>query len=206
MKIRKLDHTKSKKVENWGQIKALAKEVADWFDANNGDLNGNFPKGYALHHTQVSEDPFNFFVVDEDQVKVKGYNDMQNAENFYFKSKVIINPEIITALETTLEDVEDLDQDGNKLNKKVAVNNLRDYKEACLSFPHRKEKNMERFFKIKVRYQTHGIMGMKETEEWVSGLKAHIFQHEIDHGNGIDMFFGDGATIVAGKTVYKDVN
>lgn len=56
--------------------------------------------------------------------------------------------------------------------------------EGCLSFAE-KVCAVSRPFSIKVKY--FSAQG-QETVEWLAGLAARCFQHELDHLNGITMF------------------
>lgn len=58
-------------------------------------------------------------------------------------------------------------------------------KEGCMTFPFRSIKKVRRWRKVKVKYQD---MEGKETEKEVEDLEAFIFQHEIDHFNGICIY------------------
>ena len=61
--------------------------------------------------------------------------------------------------------------------------------EGCMSFQYRKQRNTLRFCEIKVRYQYIGKLGLLKTfEGTVTGLKAHIIQHEVDHANAKNIF------------------
>lgn len=78
-----------------------------------------------------------------------------------FKSNVIINPEIIEKGEEIL------------------------HKEACMSMPYRKAEKAWRASTIKVVYYIPGWFGrLKKVVETCDGLKAMIFQHEIEHFHG----------------------
>lgn len=59
------------------------------------------------------------------------------------------------------------------------------HKEGCYSYAFRPEKKVKRYFKIKVQYQNE--KGKKIVED-LEGLIACIFQHEIDHLNGIAVY------------------
>ena len=61
------------------------------------------------------------------------------------------------------------------------IGELTESKEVCLSFPDAIV-TTQRYKKIKVRYQN--VMG-EEIEETIEGFKSTVFQHEIDHLNGI---------------------
>ena len=58
-------------------------------------------------------------------------------------------------------------------------------KEGCLSFPFRGEKKVKRYRKIKVYYQDRYLQ--EHTKEF-EGLPAQIFQHEIQHFNGENIY------------------
>jgi peptide deformylase len=83
-----------------------------------------------------------------------------------FKHRVIINPVVISG-----EDLMVL-------------------KEGCMSFPHRKAKNVARYTKLKVQYDVQGISGALEriTEDLI-WPQSQIFQHEADHCNGKNIYF-----------------
>jgi peptide deformylase len=57
-----------------------------------------------------------------------------------------------------------------------------DCREGCLSIPGRSDTTKIRALTIDLSYQT---LGGEKVEETVSGFTAVIFQHEIDHLNGI---------------------
>jgi peptide deformylase len=59
-----------------------------------------------------------------------------------------------------------------------------EYKEGCLSFPG-EFCTVTRPLKIQVKY--FSAQG-QETVEWLDGLTARCFQHELDHLNGLTMF------------------
>lgn len=187
-------HVPAKKIEtreDWKEAKRLATEVQQWWNKSNGELQGGFNKGYAIHHVQVCPDgqePYNFFVVSEEMLKSDKKQNLGQT-NYTFPAQVIYNPEIVTALPTHIVPV----NDEKRRARKVAKNNITEYHEGCMSYGHRKEKKVERFVVVKVRYQIVGRFGFVKTrEEWIDGLKSHIFQHECDHAKGIDIHFGDG--------------
>jgi len=71
-------------------------------------------------------------------------------------------------------------------------------KEGCMSFPHRKEKNVDRYSTITVRYLiptlpipdcfTVSECMLKEVKEQCTGVKAELFQHECSHTQGKNIF------------------
>lgn len=64
------------------------------------------------------------------------------------------------------------------------------FDEACMSFPFRSTKSMERAYKIKVEYYVpRKIMGgLRKVVGDFQGTEAVIFQHEIDHAHGKNIF------------------
>jgi peptide deformylase len=80
---------------------------------------------------------------------------------------------------------------GSKITvKQDLISNVISVPDACMSFARRSGKNVEIFYRIKVKYQTRGIFGLMKThKEWVKGLKSHIFQHEIGHAHGKNIYF-----------------
>lgn len=72
----------SRTVETWEQIQAAAGQLVEYFNACNGFLPGN-RAAIAISHCQVSEDPWNFFVVAQELVT-----------NEQFPAQVIINARI----------------------------------------------------------------------------------------------------------------
>lgn len=58
-------------------------------------------------------------------------------------------------------------------------------KECCLSFPFRPFTNVKRFYNIKVSYLDRH---MQEQEDSFEGVQAQIFQHEIQHFNGQNIY------------------
>jgi len=57
--------------------------------------------------------------------------------------------------------------------------------EGCLSFPFRPFVSVKRYFKITVEYQDRYLN--KHTKEF-EGINAQIFQHEIQHFNGQNIY------------------
>lgn len=72
---------------------------------------------------------------------------------------------------------------GEVICNPVIINHTKfpvDRFEGCLSFPNRKQIQVKRFNKVLVRYQSIDF-GEEMIEENLNGLRANIFQHEIDH-------------------------
>ena len=153
MKIIPIHFRKSKEVREWSEIESIAKELAE---LTNGEFKGEHSAAYAVHHSQVSEEPYNFFTVNK------------NLANMGVLPEIVVNPEILEADES----------EGNIVRTS----------EGCMSFPHRKHKKIDRIFKMRVRYQIprNGSL-VTETQE-VSGIAAQIFQHELEHSRGENIF------------------
>lgn len=57
--------------------------------------------------------------------------------------------------------------------------------EGCMSFPFRQDKKVKRYARAKVKYHIPDAEGaLVVKEEWVNGVIAHIFQHEVEHSKG----------------------
>lgn len=114
---------------------------------------------FALHHSQFSSNPYNFFVINNWVVGAPA-NEVC----------VVVNPKII-----------EKDKDS-----KMQV------REGCMSFPFRHGIKVNRYNKIKVKYQVPSPDGKKllDKEEEMTGTMAQIFQHEIQHANGQHIYIG----------------
>lgn len=209
-----MDHIPARKVESkedWKEAKKQAEAMLKWWDENNGKFKGAWESGYALHHAQVAahvgpdeiNKPFSFFVVDKKLTRkewakeiAKKDRSIRDITNIIFPDQVIFNPEIITATQTFLDDTID---PRTKRRYKRGTPNVMKYDEGCMSFHEqtRSAKRVDRFYRIKVRYQiirkrTLLPDKIETIEEWIQGLKSHIFQHEIDHSVGHDIVHGFG--------------
>lgn len=205
MEIIKSHKNPSKVIERPSDIADVIGEFITFFDEHDGKFNGHYPKAFGLHHSQVTEDPYNFFVVTKDlvgDVPATPKNRNHNNESFYFPARTILNPEILETPEKIkmkvpkreLEKVKDPEGKTVMTTKIVVteqdVPNTHKPEEGCISFPHRKAKHKERYYRIKVKYQYFNDKGsLKKKEEWIEGLKSHIFQHEVEHGLGKNMYF-----------------
>ena len=64
MEIIPIHSTKATNVKNWREIRKEAEELRKF--TNEGPFTGsNYNSCYALHHAQVSENPYNFFTINE---------------------------------------------------------------------------------------------------------------------------------------------
>lgn len=209
MQLIKPHHKVSAKVTFWNlkEVVKQAKEVCNFLDTNNeSKFKGAWKRAYAISHCQVTEEPFNFFVVSEDLLhKGQKQTRTQNKRNWFFRSKVIFNPRIVEALdkiERVLPKIITKDEGNGKFTREVAgketksVSNTLSAIDGCMSYPWCGEKKVERYHTIKVKYQIlrslFGFQWLSTVTEEVEGLKAHIFQHEVDHAYGIDIIRGNG--------------
>lgn len=158
--LRPAHNIPSTKVRNWAEIKDEARALRELVLRE--DHEGDYSRAYAISHCQVSENPKWFFVVNET------LNDPKTDKNLakIFGSWCIINAEIVET-DTPVE-----------------------WKEACMSFPHRKPKNTKRFLNIKVRYQIPILGGwlMVWRTKRFSELPSFIFQHEQEHAIGTNIY------------------
>lgn len=175
-------------------------------EGNKVGFTGNWTRAVGISHAQVSEEPLAMFAISSEMVgKSRKHTRNQNAKNFWFPAQVIFNAEIIEALDEIerLVPKRELKRKPNsheyealitKEYKKVS--NFIEAPDACMSYPNRTKKNTKRYHTIVVRYQILrsflGFKWLKTVVEEVESFKAHIFQHEIDHAYGIDMYFGNG--------------
>lgn len=171
-----------------------AKEIKKWLNDNNGSFPEPFITAYAVSHCQVQKNNhYAFFVVAKDLI-----NSKESPEKFSWPSQIIYNPQILETPATVEKNIPkrvvSKDKDGDVTHKIVRtrgmVSNSYEVEEACMSFNHKKAKKVMRYYRIKVKYQTRGFFGRIRTHtEWIEGLKAHIFQHEMDHMNGENIYF-----------------
>lgn len=190
MEIIKIHNKEAKRVTGYGDIKAEAEALQDFLDETNGHFPGQFNTCFALHHCQVSEEPYSFFVLAKKWVKGKDVEEGTPAKALW-PSRVIINPRILEAASMIEREVSTINAVGVKEKLKRMVSNIIRVDEACMSFPHRKEKKMDRFYRIQVQYQIPGILGLRTKKEWIEGIRAHVFQHEFDHDQGRNIAWGD---------------
>jgi len=159
MKIILPPHKKcSSKVKNYEDIFDEAKEICK--NMQNGSFivpGSKYNSCYAVAHCQVSYKPLRFFII----------NPMTGLEIIKtLGGLAIINPRILSK------------------DKSTAIMS----KEGCLSFPFRNERKVKRFNKIIVTYdfikdlKDGDIYNMQEIE--IVGLTAIVFQHELEHLNG----------------------
>ena len=159
----------SKVVSNYSEIVKVATLMVARIQANKYK-NRRWPEAYAMAHTQVycEIDPlcatgycdhhFKFFVVNMKNAEVK---------KMFSRHEVIINPIVI-------------DHSPNKTTSE----------EACMSNPFEGIQKKQRYEWIEVEYKIPTRLPffkgkMRKVRKICTGLKSNIFQHEIDHFNGI---------------------
>lgn len=139
----------------------------------------------------MSEEPYSFFVVASKWVRGTAPEDVP--EHALWPSAVIVNPRILLAESHVERSVNTENAVGTKEKITKKLSNIMRVEEACMSFPHRREKKMDRFFRIQVQYQIPALGGMvlRTKKEWIEGIRAHVFQHELDHDQGRNIAWGD---------------
>lgn len=169
MQIIKPHYVKSKRVKRYSQIRREVKEMKVFVKSE--FTVGLFKEAYSLAHCEVEMCAYAFFVVNPKLTKKK-----------VFKHNVMINPKI-TKIPKTIKfkaDKENKDRDNNM-----------EIREACMMFPHRKPKRLDRPYRIKVKYQVPFFFGLflRTIRETFEGLQSQVFQHNVEHINGKNIFF-----------------
>lgn len=152
MKIIQPHYNLSVPVTAWLAIEADARAIAEMIDSEYED------RSFAVHHSQVCEKPYNFFVLNPKHIKDKV------AE---LGSRYIINPRVSA----------------------VEPKSLMYLKEGCLSFPHRKMKNVDRYMLIDVEFDIPENGQLVHKKFRVTDIVAQIFQHECEHAEGKNIHF-----------------
>ena len=62
------------------------------------------------------------------------------------------------------------------------------WKEACMSFPYNKPKNVDRWNRITVRYWVPFLGFTRPVKRRFVGLPAFIIQHEMEHARGTNIY------------------
>lgn len=209
MELIKPTHKPARRIGLFGraEVAKIAQDLVTYIDENNKvGFKGKWKDALAISHCQVADPAFNMFVVAEHLATDTSGNRKErkkNRKSWLFPSRVILNAEIIKAhdhLERVVP-MRNTVREGKEVRvelvpTKALVSNMIKYPEACMSYPFRSEKKVERFSTIKVRYQVlrkvFGFYWLSTYVEEVDKLKAHLFQHEVDHALGIDICHGDG--------------
>lgn len=145
----------AEKVKNWREIKKEATEMVTFMKS--GNFNGYWKSAFALSQAQISNNPKNYFVLNDEVAS----GDLVKK----FGHWCIMNPRIV--------------QFGDPVY----------WKEACMSFPFRKERRVDRMNKVTAEYYIPflGIFWRK-TKRKFDGLPAFILQHEIEHATGQNIY------------------
>ena len=159
-----------RQVKKYAEIEPIVEEMQALID--NGIKKGNYDKGFALSHCQVSRNPYAFFVV--------GSAWVGKEKKDGWPAAAIINPQIL--------EVTDKIDVGTKENPDMRQN-VFTYDEACFSFPFRQPKKVKRYYRITVQYQIKGLFGLKTVVEEIEELRAHIFQHEFSDCLGENIYW-----------------
>jgi len=161
-------------------------------------------KAWAIAHSQVTDStaPKALFVVHKDFLDPRG-----SFKNSRFKDRRVFNPEIVSAPTKVKKHKPERKTVWNEeLGKRELKDVMTEYEidntykltEGCMSFPANRQKNMTRLFAIRVRYQYpvsfFGFTWLKTVEEDIEGLKAHVFQHEIEHCVAENIYYAKGTT------------
>ena len=167
--IIKPHQVKSKRVKSYSQIRRDVKEMKVFVKSE--FTVGLFKEAYSLAHCEVEKCAYAFFVVNPELTKKN-----------VFKHNVMINP-IITDIPKTIKFKADKDNEDHENNMEV--------REACMMFPHRKPKRLDRPYRIKVKYQVPFFFGLflKTIRETFEGLQSQVFQHSVEHIEGRNIFF-----------------
>lgn len=143
----------SSPVISWFAIKDIAEEIGEYIDAKGGM--------FALHHSQVSDKPLNFFVLETNVLK-EWIPELG--------SRYIINPVIVNS---NLSTVRKIHEGCMSFPHKK---------------PKRVDRAMVVTVKYQVPDETKPNGLVDKTKE-VSMLVAQIFQHECDHSLGKNIFY-----------------
>ncbi len=157
MKIIRVHYKVAKKVESYSQIKNEVKELKAFTNAKHKGL---WETAFSIHHAQVSEDPYNFFVLNSRFIKGK---------DKLFKHRVIINPRITKLVGDSQVEIEEACMSFP--HRKVKY---------VRRFLHIGVTYQTPFLGVALRRVY--IDDLKETA-------AQIFAHETEHGQGKNIYF-----------------
>lgn len=178
----------------------LANEMVEYCDSQIGEWDSKYGlKYWAMAHAQLTDDerPKRIFIVNKEL-----FDTAEPATDTKFPSRTIFNARILELdkaftktkkVQKTVWKPEKERRELEMVDETYEVPNLMSCKEGCMSFPHRKPKNVDRVFKLKVAYSYPvtilGFTFLWPKSEWVQGLKAQIFQHEIQHFEGENIYY-----------------
>lgn len=169
MHIIKPHYDASVEVKKYSHIRKEVKELKAF--VNGKFTEGLFESAFSLSHCEVQKLSWAFFVVNSELIKKK-----------IFKHRVFINPKIVNIPKTIKFDADKDDKDHE--------NNM-SIQEACMMFPNRKPKKLDRPYRIEVTYQVPVFYGffLETIHEELEGLQSQIFQHNVEHIEGRNIFF-----------------
>lgn len=144
-------------VISFGQIKFDVERMTEL--VNKKDHTGKWKEALALHHSQVSEGPLNFFVVN------------RGVAGEFDGHEVFINPRIVDQ-----EDPVPFKEACLTFPFRDEIKTKRWYK------------IMVDFETPKPSILRHVGSGVRTIRMGLEGLPAFIFQHEFDHGQGMCIF------------------
>ena len=192
----------SEHVKPFSEAVNKAMRLVKWYNEYISNPKNSQVDAWSLSDCQVSLKPNQVFIVHKELYKEYGLffgkeTKTNNRNNYYFPKQAIFNAEILEAPEKieAMVPKRKINKDAQGNVKEEIVRELTMtpnemfVPESCSSFPMKKEKNMKRFFRIKVRYQIKSWYGFRTVTEWVYGLKSHIFQHEIQHAKGNNIYY-----------------
>lgn len=125
-----------------------------------------------------------------------------NPKNAKFPARAIFNPIILEAekelityknvRKTVTNPVTGKREIHDRVPERCASPNIFEPMEGCMSFTHRKPRKVQRVFRMTVRYwyprKILGFWVLWRVTEQVEGLKSQIFQHELGHMEGENIF------------------
>lgn len=164
MNIIPIHFDKSLPVSNWQAIIDDATEMARIMDEKEMEyMDGRRHVGHcvALHHMQVCERPFNFFVL-SNLVPEQAIKELE--------SRFIINPKI-----------ESFMQDSVSMMKEGCVS---------FPYRKETKKARAYVVTVSYQVpDAKGKGGLRDVRKQVAGVVAQIFQHECDHAVGVNMYY-----------------
>lgn len=176
----------------------VADEMVAFMDAHEKVWADDYEKrAWAIAHGQVtdSEKPLRIFVV---HPLLTNEGDKINArfpDRRIFNAEIVYAPLELTRIRPVKKTV--MGEDGRRrvqlVDEELKTPNTFEPAEGCMTFPKRTPKLVDRVWCIRVRYfyptTVLGITRLKKVEEWCEGLKAQIFQHELEHFEGKNIYF-----------------
>lgn len=141
-------------ITSWEEIQNQAKELRDL--TNSHDFEGYYRSAFALHHSQASDEPKDFFTIAKDFEDKLG-----------FGSWIVMNPIIIKKNRETAYFIQEgcMSYPFRKFKRTLRYNEI----EVEYQIP---AKNLL------------GKMALKKVTKKLYTQASEVFQHETDHGKG----------------------